>query len=100
MSEKSEPIKATDKERALAMDRAFFMSRLFREPYYSEIMQALNLYSTRDEIAMKQAETDFKNTCRAADLNKKEKDWLWNYLKNFDAQKADWELAAQVRMNW
>lgn len=93
-----------DRDRAIAMERALFMSKLFREPYYTNIMSSLNLYSSasanEDSETMKVAETKFETTCKNAGLIDKETVWLWNYLKNYNPELADWEVRAQVNVNW
>ena len=91
---------ASDRLRVIAMERALYMSKLFREPYYSEIMNALYLYSTKEEAAMKQAKQNFDRACHNAKLSDKETAWLFNYLKEFDQEKADWQVRAQININW
>lgn len=94
-----------DRDRAMSYDRAMFMSILFREPYYTPIMGALNLYASaranNDISVMDTAESNFRKTCiELAKLNDKQTSWLWNYLKNYDPEAADWQVAAQVNINW
>ena len=91
-----------DKDRAIAMDRAFHMSILFKEPYYSAIMDALYLYSSNDPKAMEIGKEKFDKTC-LVDLKfgAKPTAWLWNYLKEFNKETADWEPpTAQINVNW
>jgi hypothetical protein len=72
--------------RAAAMEKAFMMSKLFHEPYFSEIEGALEQLPDReaatrtfDEILARHPEM----------LTPKQKEWLWNYLVNYDNTK-DW----------
>jgi hypothetical protein len=81
----------TPQERSNAMAKAMEMSKLFHEPYFSEIEDILEKNQT-DKAG---AEAQFKefatrhNAEKPEFLTQKQQAWLWNYLKNYD-KKIDW----------
>jgi hypothetical protein len=86
----------TDKERAMAMDKAFMMSKLFQEPYFSAIEEALTRLpkdAAGAENLFLETFVKFREEGQPEILTKEQKVWLWNYLKHYDAKK-DWMPSA------
>jgi hypothetical protein len=88
-----------DKDRAMAMDRALYMSKLFQKQHFDKIMAVIN-----QKAAMKLSEDAAKDlfieVCGEADLTGDEMIWLWNYLKNFDPDLAEATRRANPGVGW
>ncbi len=80
------------RERALAMDRAFIMSRLFSKEYFPKIVNAINISDkTNRKLGFYAAfGIDEKNIGEAGndDFTALQINWLWNYLQHFNPEKV------------
>jgi hypothetical protein len=81
--EPNKGMEITDKDRALAMDRALIMAVLFKKDYFEEIVLAINHLGNPEMKA--RAEPMFFEAVKEAPLTQKQKEWLWNYLKNYNS---------------
>ena len=97
----------SEERRAMQMDKAFRCATLFKSQYWSDIVEILRVMyekkmatKNRDEWAAIEDASgkEFKVICTKAGLGKSkgysgkiidDGDWLWNYLRNFDATLTD-----------
>jgi hypothetical protein len=97
----------SEERRALQMDKAFRCAKLLQKQYWGDIVELLRVMydkkqETRNPELWKQYEEEagkqFKTICAKAGLGKEigfrgkqisDPDWLWNYLRNFDATLTD-----------
>ena len=97
----------SEERRAMQMDKAFRCAKLFKSQYWSEIVEILRVLDekkkdTKDQkkwkIFEEEAGKSFKQICTKAGLGKEvgyhgkqidDRDWLWNYLRNFDSTLTD-----------
>jgi hypothetical protein len=94
-----------DKERAMAMDRALFMTKLFQKQHFDKIIAIINQYyvdvkNAKGDVVESEAEDAFIEVCGEADLTGDERIWLWNYLKNFDPDLAEATRRANPGVGW
>ncbi len=76
-----------NKDRAEALDRALRMAVLFRLENFDKVMQAVRK-NARDPMTAKK---EFDAALDSAGLNNQlQKEWLWNYLKEYSEDKCKW----------
>jgi hypothetical protein len=75
----------TERDRALAMDRALIMSKLFQAETFPKIIEAINISK---EVAETKKQEMFFIAC-GDEITPEQKIWLWNYLKNYNP-KYNW----------
>jgi len=82
-----------EEKRAAAMDKAFMMSFLFKEPYFSEIENAIAMAKEKPKEAERMFNETFAKHKMAGSeaLKPKQKAWLWNYLRNYNSE-MDWDV--------
>jgi hypothetical protein len=73
----------TERDRALAMDRALIMSKLFQAESFSKIIKIIN--KSEEEFSEAQRQEDFFEAC-GDEITTEQKTWLWNYLKHYKPQ--------------
>jgi hypothetical protein len=92
-------VKTNAQERASAMDRALYMSKLFQKQHFDKIMAVIN-----QKAAMKLSEDAAKDlfieVCGEAGLIEDETLWLWNYLVHYKPELTEWEARANPGIGW
>lgn len=87
----------SEERRAMQMDKAFRCARLFKSEYWSKIVEILRDLDEK-KLPEEKAGVMFKEICTKAGLGETrgyrgkiidDRDWLWNYLRNFDSTLTD-----------
>jgi hypothetical protein len=94
-----------DKERAMAMDRALFMTKLFQKQHFDKIIAIINQYyvdvkNAKGDVVESEAEDAFIEVCDEAGIIEEEREWLWNYLQNYKPAMAEWTARANPGVGW
>ena len=97
----------SEERRAMQMDKAFRCAKLFKSQYWSPIVEILRVLdekkkATEDRMEWENFEEEagksFKQICTKAGLGPEvgyrgkkidDREWLWNYLRNFDSTLTD-----------
>jgi hypothetical protein len=99
--------RCSEERRALQMEKAFKCTPLFESQYWCEIVEILRVLDVKKKGTKDpklwatyedQAGKSFKQICTKAGIGKVTgyrgkqidlRDWLWNYLRNFDSEFTD-----------
>ena len=91
--------KIPDKERAMAMDRALYMTKLFQAQHFDKIMAIITQHAD-GKLGDDEAVAVFTEVCEEAGIIEPEIKWLWNYLENYKPELTEWEARANPGIGW